>query len=130
MLNVASTAAFQPVPGQAGYAAGKAFVLSYTQALGAELRGTGVTVTALCPGPVRTGFAAAANIIDDEAEAALPKIMWVESAEVARQGLAGLEAGRTVVVPGLANRASGFFARHTPRRLLLPVLAKQHPKLP
>lgn len=56
LLNVASTAAFQPLPGQAGYAAGKAFVLSYTQSLVGELRGTGVTATALCPGPVKTDF--------------------------------------------------------------------------
>ena len=57
VLNTASTAAFQPLPGQAGYGASKAFVLSYGRALGAELRGTGVTVTTLCPGPVETGFA-------------------------------------------------------------------------
>jgi len=56
VLNVASTAAFQPIPGQAGYAASKAFVLSYSYAIGSELRGHGVTVTALCPGPVRTEF--------------------------------------------------------------------------
>ena len=55
VLNVASTAAFQPLPGQAAYAAGKAFVLSYTHSLVGELRGTGVTATALCPGPVKTG---------------------------------------------------------------------------
>ena len=62
VLNVASTAAFQPLPGQAGYAAGKAFVLSYTRSLGGELRDSGVTATALCPGPVHTGFADAAGI--------------------------------------------------------------------
>ena len=56
LLNVASTAAFQPLPGQAAYGAGKAFVLSYTQSLAGELRGTGVTATTLCPGPVDTGF--------------------------------------------------------------------------
>jgi short-subunit dehydrogenase len=56
VLNVASTAAFQPLPGQAGYGGAKAFVLSYTQSLAGELRGTGVTATALCPGPVQTGF--------------------------------------------------------------------------
>ncbi|MGH9080134.1 MAG: SDR family NAD(P)-dependent oxidoreductase, partial [Acidimicrobiales bacterium] len=64
VLNVASTAAFQPLPGQAGYGASKAFVLSYSHALRGELRPTGVTVTALCPGPVETGFAAAAGISD------------------------------------------------------------------
>ena len=56
LLNVASTAAFQPLPGQAAYGAGKAFVLSYTQSLVGELKGSGVTATCLCPGPVQTGF--------------------------------------------------------------------------
>ncbi len=73
VLNVASTAAFQPLPGQAGYGASKAFVLSYSHALRGELRPTGVTVTVLCPGPVETGFAGAAGISDAEAAAALPK---------------------------------------------------------
>ena len=62
VLNVASTAAFQPLPGQAGYAAAKAFVLSYSHALRGELRGTGVNVTVLCPGPVETGFAESAGM--------------------------------------------------------------------
>src|ERR687884_56265 len=65
VLNVASTAAFQPLPGQAGYGAGKAFVLSYTESLHAELRGTGVTATALCPGPVDTGFGEAAGFSEE-----------------------------------------------------------------
>ena len=61
ILNVASTAAFQPLPGQASYAAAKSFVLSYTLSLAGELSGTGVTATCLCPGPVRTGFAERAH---------------------------------------------------------------------
>ena len=72
VLNVASTAAFQPLPGQAGYAASKAFVLSYTQALGQELKGTGVTATALCPGPVETEFADVAGLGGEQAGDALP----------------------------------------------------------
>ena len=72
VLNVASTAAFQPLPGQAGYGAGKAFVLSYTQSLVGELRGSGVTATALCPGPVQTGFGERAGFSDEEAQDALP----------------------------------------------------------
>src|SRR5918993_5347343 len=72
VLNVASTAAFQPMPGQAAYAAAKAFVLSYTRSLGGELRGTGVTATALCPGPVETGFGEVAGLSDEE-QATLPK---------------------------------------------------------
>ena len=85
VLNTASTAAFQPLPGQAGYGASKAFVLSYGRAMGAELRGTGVTVTTLCPGPVETGFAEAAGMTDDEAGEALPKFMWLPAAR-RRQG--------------------------------------------
>jgi len=68
--------AFQPVPGQAAYGAGKAFVLSYTHSLAAELRGSGVTATALCPGPVHTRFGATAGFARNEAETALPSFMW------------------------------------------------------
>jgi hypothetical protein len=67
ILNTASTAAFQPLPGQAVYGASKSFVLSYGRALGTELKGTGVTVTTLCPGPVETGFAEASGLSDEEA---------------------------------------------------------------
>src|ERR1700686_5162586 len=79
VLNVASTAAFQPLPGQAGYGACKAFVLSYTHSLAGELRGTGVSVTALCPGPVDTGFGEKAGFTKDEATSALPGFMWKAS---------------------------------------------------
>ncbi|MCU1497150.1 MAG: ydfG 2 [Acidimicrobiales bacterium] len=129
VLNVASTAAFQPIPGQAGYAASKAFVLSYSRAIGQELRGTGVTVTTLCPGPVETGFAEAAGIGDDQAGEALPKIMWVSAPDVARAAVDALDKGRPVVIPGGANRALAQLSHHTPRRLLLPLLARQHPAL-
>ncbi len=129
VLNVASTAAFQPLPGQAAYGAAKAFVLSYTQSLSGELAGTGVSVTVLCPGPVETGFAATAGFDEQEAHDALPSIMWVSAADVARAAVDGLARGRTVVVPGAANRVSSAFARHTPRRLLVPILARNHPAL-
>jgi short-subunit dehydrogenase len=129
VLNVASTAAFQPLPGQAGYGASKAFVLSYSWALAQELTGTGVTVTALCPGPVETGFADAAGLSGEEAADSLPQIMWVSSADVAAQAIAGLERGRPVVIPGPANRAVAALAQHVPRRILLPILARRHPSL-
>lgn len=129
ILNVASTAAFQPLPGQSGYAASKAFVLSYTQALRAELRGSGVTVTALCPGPVDTGFAESAGFTDDQAEDSLPKFMWVSAADVAKAAVDGVASGRGVVIPGIANRVGAVAAHLTPRRLLLPILARQHPAL-
>src|SRR3954471_15341108 len=81
VLTVASTAAFQPLPGQAGYAASKAFVLSYTQSLAGELRGSGVSATALCPGPVDTGFGETAGFTKDEAKGSLPPILWVDAAK-------------------------------------------------
>ena len=129
VLNVASTAAFQPLPGQAGYAASKAFVLSYTRALGQELHETGVTATALCPGPVETGFAEAAGISEEEAGSSLPKIMWVSAEDVAKAALAGMDKGKDVVIPGMANRLGASLAHLTPRRVLLPILARQHPAL-
>ena len=129
VLNVASTAAFQPIPGQAGYGAAKAFVLSYTHALRTELRPHGVTVTALCPGPVETGFIAAAGLDDEVAHQAMPGPFWVDAADVARAAVDGLDADRAVVIPGAANRVSAAAAWLAPRRLLLPLLARQHPGL-
>ncbi|HZY77595.1 MAG TPA: SDR family oxidoreductase [Jatrophihabitantaceae bacterium] len=127
ILNVASTAAFQPLPGQAGYAAAKAFVLSYTQALSGELRGTGVTATALCPGPVHTGFADNAGIPTEDAEAALPGILWVDAPTVAKHAVDAMLRGRMVVVPGTANRMSAALSQLAPRRLIVPMIARRHP---
>lgn len=129
VLNVASVGAFGPLPGQAAYGAAKAFVLSYTQALGEELRGTGVAAATLCPGPVKTGFGETAGIADEDAEAALPKAMWIDADEVARAAIAGLEAGRTVIVPGIFNRVGAAAYQLLPRKLLLPILARSHPAL-
>jgi uncharacterized protein len=129
VLNTASTAAFQPLPGQAGYGASKAFVLSYGRALGAELRGTGVTVTTLCPGPVETGFAESAGMTDEEAAETLPRIMWVPAADVAKAAVEGLDSGRSVVIPGAVNRAAAGLAHLTPKALLLPLMVQRHPGL-
>ena len=129
VLNVASTAAFQPLPGQAGYGGSKAFVLSYTRALAEELRGSGVTATALCPGPVETEFAHAAGLDEQQAGDSLPRFMWVPAVEVARAAVDGMDRGRDVVIPGVANRVGAGFAQVAPRRLLLPILARRHPAL-
>lgn len=129
VLNVASTVAFQPMPGQAGYGATKAFVLSYTEALRAELRSSGVSATALCPGPVETGFEDRAGIDHEQSTKALPSFMWVPADEVARAGVAGLDKGRGVVIPGAANLVGAYGARLMPKSLLVPVLARQHPAL-
>jgi hypothetical protein len=129
VLNTASTAAFQPLPGQAAYGASKSFVLSYGRALGAELRGTGVSVTTLCPGPVETGFAETAGMTDEEASETLPKFMWIPVDDVARAAVEGLAAGRSVVIPGAANRVGAGLAHLAPKSLLLPLMARSHPAL-
>ena len=129
ILNTASTAAFQPLPGQAVYGASKSFVLSYGRALGTELKSSGVTVTTLCPGPVETGFAEASGLSDEEAGETLPKFMWVPAPAVAKAAVAGLAAGRPVVIPGAANRAGAVAAHLIPKSWILPILAKQHPAL-
>lgn len=122
VLNVASTIAFQPMPGQAGYAATKAYVLSFTQALNTELHGTGVTATALCPGPVKTEFMDEPGM--EESASALPKPMWLEPAEVAEAGVRGVESGDGIVVPGVANAVTRLIGRHTPRWLLLSTIRR------
>lgn len=128
ILNVASTAAFQPLPGQTGYAATKAFVLSYTQGLQGELLGKGVTVTALCPGPVDTGFGEKAGFTADE-ESTMPKFMWVTARAVAEAAVSGLEKGRREVIPGAANQIVARLAHLSPRSILVPAAARMHPAL-
>ena len=130
VLNVASTAAFQPLPGQASYGAAKAFVLSYTRSISAELKGTGVTATVLCPGPVETGFGEAAGFTKEESEEALPSFMWVPAPDVAKAAVDGMDKGNLVVIPGFANRAGAAFGHLMPKRVLLPFLAKNHPGVP
>ncbi len=129
VLNVASVGAFGPLPGQAVYGASKAFVLSYTHALRGELRGTGVTASALCPGPVHTGFGESAGFSMADAEKILPKPMWVAADDVARAGLDGLAAGQAVIIPGRLNRAAAAFYHLAPRRLMVALLARNHPGL-
>jgi short-subunit dehydrogenase len=120
ILNTASTAAFQPIPGNATYAASKAFVLSFSEALHTEVGGQGVTITALCPGPVKTEFQEVADA--DDFASKLPKPLWVAPEQVAEQALKGLEKGARVVTPGIGNRLSGAVSRATPNAVLLRVL--------
>ncbi|HEY2635995.1 MAG TPA: SDR family NAD(P)-dependent oxidoreductase, partial [Solirubrobacteraceae bacterium] len=119
ILNVASTAAFQPIPFQATYAATKAFVLSFSEAVHTDLHGTGVSCTALCPGPTRTEFTDVAGMQGFEGT---PSFVWQTASDVARDGIAGMLAGRRTVVPGLANKASANAGRYTPRSVLLPIM--------
>ena len=111
ILNVASTAAFQPGPWMAVYFATKAYVLSFTEALHEELKPHGVKVSALCPGPTRTEFGAVAGIIS------LGQFdrLSMESEPVVRAGLEGLEKNRAVVIPGATNRLGALSTRFAPR---------------
>jgi len=116
VLNVASSIAFQPAPFQATYGAAKAFVLSFSQALWQETRHRGVTVTALCPGPTKTGFVDALSNA-----AAAQTAVYARRAEpgpVVDAGLRALDRGAPVAVPGLRNQALAFLPRVAPRRLV------------
>jgi uncharacterized protein len=114
ILNVASTAAFQPGPNSAVYYATKAYVLSFTEALAEEVRGSGVRVSCLAPGPTDTGFAAQAGATGSR----LFQRGVMDAARVAQAGHDGLRRGRTLVIPGLRNRALAFSVRLSPRALI------------
>jgi short-subunit dehydrogenase len=124
VLNVASTAAFQPVPRQVTYAATKAFVLSFTDGLHADLHGTGVTATALCPGPVPTEFGGTAGIDDDLFE--VPGAAKSPD-HVAKVAVNAMDRGRRVAVPGIANRLGALAGQYTPRSIVLPLLGRFYP---
>jgi len=119
ILNVASTAAFQPGPFMAAYYASKAYVLSYSQALAEELRDHNINVTALCPGPTETGFQDRAGMDASP----LFKIMPVQdAATVAKAGYRGMQKGKRIVVPGLINKLLVYGSRFMPRRLLTKIV--------
>src|SRR6266513_170724 len=112
ILNVASTAAFQPGPLMAVYYATKAYVLSFSEALAEELRDSGVTVTALCPGPTRTDFAASAQV----PESRLSTLFGIADAtSVAEYGVTAMFHGRRVAVPGIKNKIVAQANRFAPR---------------
>jgi short-subunit dehydrogenase len=119
ILNVSSITAFQPLPGVASYAASKAFVQSFSEAVHGELAGTGVSLTTLSPGLTRTGFADAA---DTDAFDKAPDLVVGEAADVAEAGVAAMAAGHRSVVPGLVNQLSAAGGRLVPRSLLLPAV--------
>ena len=124
ILNVASLAAFMPVPRQATYGASKAFVLSFSDAISADLRGTGVSVTSLCPGPVPTEFGDVADI--DEKLMDIPGVS-VSPEDTAAAAVEGMEKGRRVVLPGAATKASALAGRLTPRFVALEVMRRFYP---
>jgi short-subunit dehydrogenase len=114
ILNVASTAAFTPGPYAAVYCAGKAYVLSFSEAIAEELRGSGVTVTTLCPGPTLTKFAERANMSDTK----IFQGRLASAKDVAEAGYGALMRGKTTVIVGLANRLLIFSLRFSPRRFV------------
>jgi short-subunit dehydrogenase len=111
VLNTASVAGFEPGPGYAVYAATKAFVLSYSESLATELEGTGVTVTALCPGPTDTDFFPKADMVGTRA---FQQAQLMAPQEVAEAAYKALMAADRVIVPGLANKAMVFARRFLP----------------
>jgi uncharacterized protein len=117
ILNVSSSAGFLPIPGMAVYAASKAYVNGFSEALRAELRGTGVTVTALCPGPVHTEFGDVAKRPGGQPERG-PEFVYVSVEKTVRDALAAVEADRTLVIPGLIMKLGMFLVRITPMSIL------------
>ena len=111
VINVASTGAFQPVPYMATYAATKAFVLHFSEGLHEEVKGKGVTVTCLCPGPVRTDFQRVAGVNDRQ----VPAIAWVSVDRVVEAALKAVAARRAIVMPGLLNRVTTGAVKLMPR---------------
>jgi hypothetical protein len=124
ILNVASTAGMQPLPYNAGYSAAKAYVITFSEALHQELRGKGITVTVMCPGPVKTEFwdiagweVKGGKSLDDAVGPAA-----ISPEQAARAGVKGLESGERVVVPGLPMRTAMLASRYLPHAVKLPAL--------
>ena len=117
ILNVSSSAGFLPIPNFAVYAATKAYVTSFSEALRAELHGTGVSVCALCPGPVHTEFLDVAKRPGGRRESG-PEFVHIGVQQVVRNAIAALEAGRPLVIPGIAMKLGMFVVRMTPMSIL------------
>ncbi len=121
ILNVASTAAYMPGPNMAVYYASKAYVLSFTEALYAELKGTGVSATALCPGPVKSGFQDAAAM---KGSLLLKLSPMMTPKKVARIGYRAFAKGRREIVPGLANKMMAASGRFSPKNMTMALVKR------
>src|SRR5437899_11699017 len=117
IMNVASTAGFQPGPMMAVYYATKAYVISLSEAIANELKGSGVTVTCLCPGATATRFASRAKM----EESRLFKLGAMKSKDVARAGYKGMMAGKGMVVPGVLNKTIAMSVRFSPRKMVTAI---------
>jgi short-subunit dehydrogenase len=118
ILNVSSSAGFLPIAGFCVYAASKAYVTSFSEGLRAELRGSGVGVAALCPGPVHTEFTETAQRPGEATRPAGPEIAYVSAADVARVGLDAVEGDRPLVIPGLMMKIGIAIVRMMPMPIL------------
>jgi short-subunit dehydrogenase len=125
ILNVASTAAFQPGPLMAVYYATKAYVLSFSEALANELQGTGVTVSCLCPGPTDTEFHKRANISPSKL---VNSNMRMEAEPVARIGYKGLMRGKRLIIPGMKNKMFVQAVRFLPRQMITAIIRRVQDK--
>ena len=125
ILNLASTAAFVPGPLVAVYYASKAYVLSFSQALANELQGTGVTVTALAPGPTRTGFQKRGVMEDSR----LVRGQIADAKSVAAAGYRGMMRGKTIVIPGFSNKLIPWVARVSPRGAVTRVVRRMQERV-
>ena len=121
VMLLASTAAFQPGPNMAVYCATKSYVLSFGEALAHETRGTGVTVTTVCPGTTTTNFQKTASIATSSN---LLRAGAMPAADVARQGYRAMKAGKPVIVTGVANAISAFGGRYLPHAVVVPMAAR------
>ena len=121
LLNVSSVASFQPGPGSTVYSATKAYVTSFTEALHEELRGTGIRVTALCPGFTRTEFSevSGTNSISSQ----VPNFAWLEATDVAREGLRAVTRGKALCIPGALYKGVSAFSGASPRALVRRITA-------
>jgi short-subunit dehydrogenase len=127
ILNISSVAAMQPLPYSAGYSAAKAYILTFSEAIHEELKGRGITVTALCPGPVTTDFweISGWEIAGGHSfETSVPRPAWITPQDAARAGIQGLASGRRVVVPGLTMRAAMLASRYVPHAIKLPTIER------
>jgi uncharacterized protein len=117
ILNVSSSAGFLPIPGMAVYAATKAYVNSFTEALRAEVREKGIAVTALCPGPVHTEFGDVAKRPGGEPETG-PEFVYVSVEQTVRDALAAIESDKSLIIPGFFMKLGMFLVRITPLSIL------------
>jgi hypothetical protein len=126
ILNVSSIAALQPLPYSAGYSAAKAYVKTFSEALHAEAKRFGVTVSTICPGPVSTDFWQIADwdMAGGESEGFMNKLAWITPQQAAKEAIDGLADGARVIIPGIQVRAAMQAARYVPTSLKLPIVER------